>query len=89
MSNDPTLKRWTAKRTAAVVLEIFKAKTTAAEAARQYDLTVSEFEGGIEEAQRSMESGFRARPKASARSMSQSLGKPRRSWARPTSRTTH
>lgn len=70
-------------------MEIFKAKTTVAEAARQYGLTVLEVEGEIEEAQRSMESGFRTRPRASARSMSQSLGKPRRSFARPTSRTTH
>ena len=63
MSNEPTVKRWTAKRKAAVVMDIFKGKTTVAEVARQHDLTVSEVEGWIEEAQRSMENGFRARPK--------------------------
>jgi len=46
-----------------VVMDIFKGKTTAAEVARQYDLTVSEIDGWIDEAQRSMENGFRARPK--------------------------
>ncbi|KAA0020808.1 hypothetical protein F0A16_03230 [Salinicola corii] len=34
-----------------------------AELARQYDLTVSEVEGWIDEDQRSMENGFKARPK--------------------------
>ncbi len=44
-------------------MDIFKGKTTAAEVARQYDLTVSEVEGWIDEAQRSMENGFKARSK--------------------------
>lgn len=55
MSNEPTVKRWTAKRKAAVVMDIFKGKTTVAEVARQHDLTVSEVESWIEEAQRNME----------------------------------
>ena len=42
MSSEPTVKRWTAKRKAAVVMDIFKGKTTVAEVARQHDLTVSE-----------------------------------------------
>ncbi|WP_348815908.1 DUF1153 domain-containing protein [Halomonas sp. H10-59] len=63
MSNEPTVKHWTAKRKAAVVMDIFKGKITVAEVARQHDLTFSEVEGWIEEAQRSMENGFRARPK--------------------------
>ena len=63
MTDDNPIKRWTAKRKASVVMDIFKGKTTAAEVARQYDLTVSEIEGWIDEAQRSMENGFRARPK--------------------------
>ena len=46
MSNEPTIKRWTAKRIAAVVMELetvdlFEGKTTVAEVARQHDLTVS------------------------------------------------
>ena len=44
-------------------MDIFKGKATAAEVARQYDLTVSEIEGWINEAQRSMKNGFRARLK--------------------------
>lgn len=66
MSNEPTVKRWTAKRKAAVVMNIFKGKTIAAEVARQHDLTVSEVAGWIEEAQRSMENRFRARELASS-----------------------
>ncbi|WP_299230649.1 DUF1153 domain-containing protein [uncultured Halomonas sp.] len=54
MSNEPTVKRWTAKRKAAVDMGILKCKTTAAEVPRQYELIVSENEGWIEEAQRSI-----------------------------------
>ncbi|MCO7214900.1 DUF1153 domain-containing protein [Halomonas sp. OfavH-34-E] len=63
MSDDNQIKRWTAKRKAAVVMDIFKGKTTAAEVARQYDLIVSELGGWIDEAPRSMENGFKAGPK--------------------------
>ena len=38
------VQRWTAKRKAAVVIELIKGKTTAAEIARQHDLTVGEVE---------------------------------------------
>jgi transposase-like protein len=38
------VQRWTARRKAAVVLELLKGKTTAAEVARQHDLTVGEVE---------------------------------------------
>src|SRR5699024_8808192 len=65
MSNEPTVKRWTAKRKAAVVMDIFKGKTTVAEVARQHDLTDSEVESWSEEAQRDMGNGFRARLKDS------------------------
>lgn len=44
-------------------MDIFKGRATAAELARQNDLTVSDIEGWIDEAQHSMENGFRARPK--------------------------
>ncbi|WP_407650248.1 DUF1153 domain-containing protein [Halomonas eurihalina] len=72
------MKRWTAKRKAAVVMDIFKGKTTAVEVARQYDLTVSEVEGWIDEAQRSMETGSRPAPRTSVSSTSPSSGRPRR-----------
>ena len=44
--SDPTddIKRWTARRKAAVVMDIIKGKTTAAELARSHDLTVAEIE---------------------------------------------
>lgn len=45
MSNDNSIKRWTAERKAAVVMGIFTGKTTTAEVASQCDLTVSEVEG--------------------------------------------
>lgn len=57
MGNEPTGKRWTAKRKAAVVMDIFKGKTTVAEIAGQHDIPVSEVEGWIEETQRSMKNG--------------------------------
>lgn len=57
------VKRWTAKRKAAVVKEIWKGKTTVAEVARRHDLTPSEVEGWIDEATRHLENGFRSRPK--------------------------
>lgn len=43
------IKRWTAKRKAAVVMDIFKGMTTAAEVARQHDLTVSEIKGWLDD----------------------------------------
>lgn len=44
--SDPTddIKRWTARRKAAVVMDIIKGETTAAELARSHDLTVAEVE---------------------------------------------
>lgn len=42
--NGSDVQRWTAKRKAAVVLDLIKGKTTAAETARQHDLTVGEVE---------------------------------------------
>jgi transposase-like protein len=38
------VQRWTAKRKAAVVIDLIKGKTTAAEVARQHALTVGEVE---------------------------------------------
>ena len=43
-STESNVQRWTAKRKAAVVLDLIKGKTTAAEVARQHDLTVAEIE---------------------------------------------
>ncbi len=38
------IKRWTARRKAAAVMDIIKGKTTVAELARSHDLTVAEVE---------------------------------------------
>lgn len=43
------VKRWTARRKAAVVLDIIKGKTTASEVARSHDLTVGEVEQWLED----------------------------------------
>lgn len=44
------IKRWTAKRKSALVLEIIQGKTTVSEASRQYDLTPSEIEDWVDHA---------------------------------------
>lgn len=41
---DGDIQRWTAKRKAAVVLDLIRGKTTAADAARQHGLTLAELE---------------------------------------------
>lgn len=41
---DDNIKRWTAKRKSALVIEIIRGKTTVAEARRSYDLVPSEIE---------------------------------------------
>ncbi len=61
-SNDETLKRWTAKRRAALVLEILRGETTAAEAARRYGLTVAEIEQWKERFLGGAENALRSRP---------------------------
>ena len=63
MSDEVPVKRWTAKRKSALVIDIFNSKTTPVEVARQHDLTVAAVERWVEEAERNMENGFRTRPK--------------------------
>ena len=41
------IKRWTARRKSALVLEIIQGKRTVAEASRQFDLPPSEIEGWV------------------------------------------
>ena len=59
---DDPIKRWTAKRKTALVLEIIQGKTTVAEASRSYDLSPSEIEGWVDDARRGMENALRANP---------------------------
>ena len=55
------IKRWTAKRKSALVLDIIQGKTTVAEASRQYDLSPSEVEQWVDDGKRGMENAQRAR----------------------------
>jgi hypothetical protein len=52
MSNmqDEDIKRWTAKRKSALVLDIIQGKATVAEASRQFDLPPAEIEDWVSQA---------------------------------------
>lgn len=56
------IKRWTAKRKAALVMEIIQGKTTVAEASRSFDIQPSEIEEWVDEAKRGMENALRTKP---------------------------
>jgi transposase-like protein len=56
------IKRWTAKRKSALVLEIIQGKTTVAEASRAYDLPPSEIETWMEDGKQGLENALRANP---------------------------
>ncbi|OHX15473.1 transposase [Chromobacterium amazonense] len=62
MTMEDEIKRWTAKRKAALVMEIIQGKTTVAEASRAFDLSPSEVEEWVDEAKRGMENALRAKP---------------------------
>lgn len=59
---DEDIKRWTAKRKSALVVEIIQGKTTVAEASRSYDLPPSDIESWVEDAKQGMENALRAKP---------------------------
>lgn len=56
------VKRWTARRKSALVLEIIQGKTTVAEASRAYDLSPAEIEDWVQQAKAGMENALRAKP---------------------------
>jgi transposase-like protein len=62
MEMDEEIKRWTARRKSALVMEIIQGTTTVAEASRRYDLQPSEVEDWVEDAKRGMENALKARP---------------------------
>lgn len=62
VSMEDEIKRWTAKRKTALVMDIIQGKTTVAEASRAFDLTPSEIEGWVEDARKGMENALRANP---------------------------
>ena len=57
------IQRWTAKRKAAVILDILKGNTTAQDVARKFDLTVAEVERWQAEFLQGAESRLRSNPK--------------------------
>ena len=59
---DEDIKRWTARRKAAVVLEIIQGKTTVSEVSRQFDLTPSEIEEWVDQGKAGMENALKAKP---------------------------
>ena len=59
---DHSVKRWTSKRKAALVIEIIQGKTTVAEASRFFDLIPSEIEDRVDDAKRGMQNSLRANP---------------------------
>jgi transposase-like protein len=59
---EDSIKRWTAKRKTALVVEIIQGKTTVAEASRAYDISPSEIEAWVDDAKRGMENALRANP---------------------------
>ena len=59
---EDSIKRWTAKRKTALVIEIIQGKTTVSEASRSFDLSPSEIEGWVDDAKRGMENSLRANP---------------------------
>lgn len=62
MIMEEEIKRWTAKRKSALVLDILQGKTTIPEASRAYDLSPSEIENWVDDAKRGMENALRANP---------------------------
>ena len=56
------IKRWTARRKSALILEIIQGKTTVAEASRQYDLTPSEIQDWIDQGKAGMDNALKAKP---------------------------
>ncbi|PHP64535.1 transposase [Zhengella mangrovi] len=59
---DDSIKRWTAKRKTALVVEIIQGKTTVSEASRAYDISPSEIEAWVEDGKRGMENALRTNP---------------------------
>ena len=60
---DEEIKRWTAKRKTALVMDIIQGKTSVSEAAaRAFDLAPSEIEEWVNDAKQGMENALRAKP---------------------------
>jgi len=62
MTMEDEIKRWTAKRKAALVMEIMQGKSTVAEDSRSFDLAPSEIEAWVDDAKKGMENALRTKP---------------------------
>ncbi|MGD8806798.1 MAG: DUF1153 domain-containing protein [Chloroflexota bacterium] len=67
------VKRWTAKRRQALILQLVRGETTPAEAARKYGLTVREVEEWRDKAMAAMENALRSRPRDEAAQQEQEV----------------
>ena len=56
------VKRWTAKRKAALVMEVMQGQTTVAQASRPFDLAPSEIDTWVDDAKKGMENALRIKP---------------------------
>jgi transposase-like protein len=63
MEESQDIKRFTAKKKANIVMDIFEGKTTITEVSHKYDLTPVTIEEWMEDARRGMENQLRVRPK--------------------------
>lgn len=63
MTQEPEIKRWTAKRKAELIRQIYRGQTTVPEASRTYDLTQQEIENWMQDAESGMENALKANPK--------------------------
>lgn len=59
---DESIRRWTAKRKTALVIEVTQGRTTVAEASRSFDLSFHDVGGWVEDAKQGMENSLRAKP---------------------------
>src|SRR5690554_6756231 len=63
MTQEPDIKRWTAKRKAELIKQIYRGQTTVPEAARHYDLTQQAIQQWMDDAEAGMENALKANPK--------------------------
>ena len=59
---EPEVKRWTAKRKAELIRQLYRGQTTVSEAARTNDLTQQEIERWLSDAKAGMENALKANP---------------------------
>lgn len=63
MMQEPEIKRWTAKRKAELIRQIYRGQTTPLEAAREFDFTLTEIENWMKDAEAGMENALKANPR--------------------------